>query len=289
MMSEKTTFARAVKMAESGSFDGNYGAVRGLVRGSARLLGAYGVASDEWSQIAEDAGLPGARWRDPKAQDVVAQATFDRLYAKYGDWRLVAVAWKGGEALADAVAVDPRIIEDRALAPLKGYASQVMRYASEDIKVNQPRNRDGSAISANRFPISTDLAPADQVGVNTGVRTAEDSLREMLTMARNAQRRRAAGEAEVGDARMAGGQERREQDQPIFPDATAAQITSSVPDPRARTLLEQLKEVLFPTRVGLSDLSSADVGGPGQVIDRREQTEKPPSPSAASASPNRPT
>lgn len=192
----KTTFARAIKNAETGSFEGNYRAVRGLVRKNARLVGAYGIPTDMWPQIAEYAGYPGARWQDPKAQDAVAQATFDALYSKYGDWRLVAIAWKAGEDIADAVVADPSLIHADELAEVRAYAQQVMRFAQEDVKINQPTDPNGNAIKAQAFPVNTKFAPPEPdpdapVPARTGG-SAQNTLVGMLKGMKQAQLSRMA-------------------------------------------------------------------------------------------------
>lgn len=131
-------FSKAIRAAESADREGDYAAVRGLVRGSARLLGAYGIPSDNWEALAEDAGYAGARWQDPRAQDAVVEYTFQRLYQKYGDWRLVAAAWKAGEEAADVIAQYPQLLKEKSMAPLKAYISQVMSHAREELTVNPP-------------------------------------------------------------------------------------------------------------------------------------------------------
>jgi hypothetical protein len=182
-VAEKTTFARAVKFAETGSFDGNYKAVRGRVR-NGRLVGAYGIASDEWDRLAEEAGYMGAAWRDPKAQDAVAQATFDALYSKYGDWRLVAIAWKAGEAVADVVRSTPSVLETEGMAPVREYATQVMRYAREDMVVSP--GTDGE--SPNREVFSPNTRNIVPDGLAPGASKARPVLTGMLRAMRDRQR-----------------------------------------------------------------------------------------------------
>lgn len=192
-MSEDLTFAAAVRAAESGSPKGNYEQIKGHVRGT-RLLGAYGIPGDEWSQMAADMGLEGARWNDPRAQDLVAKRYFDTLYRKYGDWRLVAVAWKAGENFADALTQNPSILNEPDYKPLKDYVGQVMRAAREDIEMNQPELPDGSPVEAGRFqPTLRGLEPTQ-----SPTRNAEDSLRKILTGMRDRVRSRAqAAEEQV--------------------------------------------------------------------------------------------
>lgn len=172
-MAEKHTLANAIKMAESGNSEGDYTKVGGLVRG-ARLIGAYQFPSDQWDQMAADVGLPGARWRDPRAQDLVARRTLDLLYQKYGDWRLVAVAWKAGEEIADLVAQDARLLDTEQLKPVKDYMRQVMEHARSDIEVNKPAQPDGTPIAPQRFqPTTQGLAREPRS-------SAEDTMRGIL-------------------------------------------------------------------------------------------------------------
>ena len=189
MADESDVFARGIRMAETGTAEGSYQRVSGLVRGSNRLLGAYAIASDDWSALASDAGMEGARWKDPKAQDLVAKRTFERLYDRYGDWRLVAVAWKAGEKIADAVANDPTILEHKKLAPVKSYARQVMKHAGKNLKVTKPTFRDGTPIPVESFPSETDgLVPAGQDEPVAPQDAAEQALREMLVAMRERER-----------------------------------------------------------------------------------------------------
>lgn len=169
-MAEDRTFAAAIRRAETGSFAGRYDAVRGRVREGARLVGAYGFASDEWDRLAEETGYPGAQWRSQAAQDAVAKRTFDALYSKYGDWRLVAIAWKGGEELADKVAADPSLLSHEGLKPVADYMAQVMAYANEDLAINQPVSPSGEPISPSRFRSTTNGLGSSgaSVGPTTG-------------------------------------------------------------------------------------------------------------------------
>lgn len=208
-MSEVGTFAAAIRTAETGSSRGDYARVHGRVR-QGRLIGAYGFPSDEWQLMASEAGLAGARWGDPRAQDVVARRMFEALYAKYGDWRLVAVAWKAGEEVADRVAADPSLLNAEPMKAVKEYVRQVMSHAQDEIAVNLPADDDGNQIRPDRFqPTMRGLeATSPQAG---GQSSAGDTLRGVLVALRDHQRTRAAAaepaEAET-DIRMS------ESDQP---------------------------------------------------------------------------
>lgn len=167
-MAEGPTFARAIKRAETGSFEGNYKSAR-VGQRPGRIIGAYGIASEFWDALAAQAGLEGANWRDPAAQDAVAESAFKALYEKYGDWRLVAIAWKAGEAVADAVAANPALLKDQRLVSVKEYAQKVMRFASEVVGTDQPTSPDGTPVRKKAFPINMDFAlPAPVEGEESG-------------------------------------------------------------------------------------------------------------------------
>ena len=129
-------FASAVRRVESSSPDGDYNQRKGMIRG-VRIVGAYGIAEDDWPSMAAEAGIPGARWQDARAQDMAARATFERLYRKYGDWRWVASAWKAGEQKTDVLFSDPGLIEFPELIPVKSYVDAIMTNAREAITTSQ--------------------------------------------------------------------------------------------------------------------------------------------------------
>lgn len=96
-------FAIAVRVAEHGkdakanyTFYGDW-----LPNRKTRLLGAYKIPANQWAELAASAGVAKADWRSSAVQDVVAKEQFARLYGKYQDWQLVALAWKAGEDAAD--------------------------------------------------------------------------------------------------------------------------------------------------------------------------------------------
>lgn len=68
-----------------------------------RMLGAYQISEANWGNWSRAAGIPGANWRDPAAQDRVARHQLRYYFDKYGDWGLVAAAWFGGEGAANAM------------------------------------------------------------------------------------------------------------------------------------------------------------------------------------------
>lgn len=214
-MSQVDVFMAAVRNEETGSPAGNYRSYRGPVR-EGRVVGAYGFATDFWDRLAGLAGLEGADWHDPKVQDKVARASFQALYDKYQDWRLVAIAWKGGAGLADAVAADPAILDNPHLTPVKSYAQKVMRHASAQLKQASP-DSDGEPIPTRAFRIGLKdlsapvaVAGSDEKGgepstqaAGGGLRPplpAQDALTSMLRARRNQLRDRVAQADEVANA-----------------------------------------------------------------------------------------
>lgn len=83
--------------------------------------GAYGITPENWRRWTTELGLTGAPWQSKQAQDMVAREKALQLYSRYGDWKLVALAWWGGTDLADDAATrgaDPSI-------PMMGEAAKV--------------------------------------------------------------------------------------------------------------------------------------------------------------------
>lgn len=103
-MEELETFMAAIRKLESGSLQGDYGAIGVPTSDGSRARGAYQIMDKYWDAWAAEAGIRGAQWRDPLAQDRVARYKFTQYYQTYGDWRLVAIAWFAGPGRANAVA-----------------------------------------------------------------------------------------------------------------------------------------------------------------------------------------
>ncbi len=57
--------------------------------------------SRNWDSWASQAGIAGADWRDPAAQDHVARYKMLQYFQTYGNWDLVAIAWFGGPGRAN--------------------------------------------------------------------------------------------------------------------------------------------------------------------------------------------
>ena len=86
-------FMAAIRALESSD---NYGAVGPTHPQYGRALGAYQIMEANWASWAKSAGIPGADWRDPAAQDKVARHQMLRYFNTYGSWDLVAIAWFAG-------------------------------------------------------------------------------------------------------------------------------------------------------------------------------------------------
>lgn len=89
------TFLSAIRKIETGSYEGEYLA-RGKPVAGTRPVGAYGILESEWAAWAAKAGIAGADWRDPRAQDRVASERAQTYFERFGSWDLAAIAWIGG-------------------------------------------------------------------------------------------------------------------------------------------------------------------------------------------------
>jgi hypothetical protein len=85
----------AIRRLESGSYEGDYGAIGRRVKGD-NARGAYQIMSKNWPSWSAMAGVPNADWRSRAAQDRVAAHMMASLYEQFRDWDLVAVAWYSG-------------------------------------------------------------------------------------------------------------------------------------------------------------------------------------------------
>ena len=68
-----------------------------------QALGAYGILDINWDVWSKQAGLDGADWHDPKAQDIVARYKVQEYFNKYNSWDLVSIAWFAGPNKAKEV------------------------------------------------------------------------------------------------------------------------------------------------------------------------------------------
>lgn len=86
-------FMQALRQFESGD---NYEALGKILKDGSRARGAYQIMDKFWAGWAAEAGLSGADWRDPAAQDAVARYKITKYFRELGDWRLVMTAWFAG-------------------------------------------------------------------------------------------------------------------------------------------------------------------------------------------------
>ncbi|WP_240732074.1 D-Ala-D-Ala carboxypeptidase family metallohydrolase [Egibacter rhizosphaerae] len=89
-------FLESIAQVESG---GQYH-IRGPQTRHGQPLGKYQILDSNWDNWAAEAGIPGADWRDPQAQDRVAQHKMLEYYQQFGSWDGVAVAWFAGPGRA---------------------------------------------------------------------------------------------------------------------------------------------------------------------------------------------
>lgn len=80
-----------------------YGNV-GRVEEGVRPFGAYGMLVENWDAWAAQAGVAGHDKFDPAAQDYVAAYWAQKLFQRYGDWDMVAMAWFAGAGQTDTAA-----------------------------------------------------------------------------------------------------------------------------------------------------------------------------------------
>lgn len=91
-------FMQSLGQLESGN---NYNAVGPNTGTYGRARGRWQIMEKIWPAWAREAGLRGASWADPAAQDQVARYKMSQYYKRYGSWDLVAVAWFAGPGRAD--------------------------------------------------------------------------------------------------------------------------------------------------------------------------------------------
>ena len=91
-----------IRNVESGSYRGNYSLSGPRFQGRS-YYGAYQIGTENWSQWAALAGIPGADMRSQQAQDQVAGYIVSEYYARYKDWDLAAMAWFAGSQEAAKV------------------------------------------------------------------------------------------------------------------------------------------------------------------------------------------
>lgn len=104
-LNELELFMAAIRRLESNTYEGDYAArgptVESGMYAGQKALGAYQIMPGNWAAWAAEAGIPGASWQSKAAQDAVARFKFTQYYQRFGDWRLVAIAWFAGPARAE--------------------------------------------------------------------------------------------------------------------------------------------------------------------------------------------
>lgn len=143
------SFMAAIRRMESGSYEGNYSVVNSI---GAR--GAYQILTDNWASWAKQAGIPGADWRDPRAQDTVARYKMIEYYNRYGSWDLVAMAWHGGPGTV------AEYLQTGQLGPrTTSYVSRYAGHMAEYERLHPTRPPAMSADAAERFTERTQSLP----------------------------------------------------------------------------------------------------------------------------------
>ena len=89
-------FLAAIRKAEGR----NYGET-GPSEEGVKPFGAYGMLTENWDAWSAGAGLAGHDKFDPEAQDYVASYWAQKLFKRYGDWDMVAMAWFAGAEQTD--------------------------------------------------------------------------------------------------------------------------------------------------------------------------------------------
>lgn len=112
----------AIRLIESGTPRGNYMA-RNRKSGA---TGAYQFMPRYWGWYAASAGYPNADIRDPRIQDAVATYHFIRLFKKYQDWDLVAIAWHGGEGMIPHYRQGNYHASDKYIDRMRAYMSEAV-------------------------------------------------------------------------------------------------------------------------------------------------------------------
>lgn len=127
-LNQLDVFMAAMRRLESGSFEGNYRAQN--VSGA---RGAYQIMTGNWASWASQAGVPGADWRDPAAQDAVARYKMTEYYRRFNDWNLVAIAWFAGPGAAASFQRGDRRILNRSdgNTTVSGYLKLINNYMDE--------------------------------------------------------------------------------------------------------------------------------------------------------------
>ncbi len=189
------SFAAAVRTAEHGSDEKRHYLFYGdwLPKAGTRLLGAYKIPANQWAQLAQDAGVLGADWRDPAVQDAVAKHNFARLYGKYQSWEPVAVAWKAGEDLADAMVDGQGVVADIPGDMGKTLGTYVSK-ATTGFDAGDPGPRPTKRIGSNPAFSQAEARPVRPA--NPPARPPSESLMPIMRMMKQGVQQRGAAVTE---------------------------------------------------------------------------------------------
>lgn len=141
---------------------GSYGVARG----------AYQILDSNWGGWAAEAGVGGANWKDPAAQDTVAAYKMNQYYEKYGDWRLVAAAWFAGSGTADRLAANG-INDTEALMRSDALGTTVGGYINKAVRLMNSSTTGGSPGAAPTTPAAP---PGGQAGPTTATPPSADLI-----------------------------------------------------------------------------------------------------------------
>lgn len=102
-------------------------------------VGAYGILLSAWPQLANNIGIPGASWRDPRAQDRVAMSKMSFDADRLGSLDMVPVSWRFGYKVAKEltdrnITTVPAMGKNKDLRPIADY----MRSAEESMRATGP-------------------------------------------------------------------------------------------------------------------------------------------------------
>tara|TARA_Y200000002_G_C22433949_1_gene559243 strand:- start:13 stop:741 length:729 start_codon:yes stop_codon:yes gene_type:complete len=98
-------------------------------------LGAYGILDINWKKWAKEAGLQGADWHDPKAQDTVAKFKVQQYFDRFNSWDAVSVAWFAGPNKAKQLVDNGTInfdLTDANGQSIKDYVDEMNTKISEE-------------------------------------------------------------------------------------------------------------------------------------------------------------
>jgi len=109
-------------------------------------LGAYGILDINWNKWAKQAGVEGADWHDPVAQDTVAKFKVQEYFNKYNSWDAVSVAWFAGPGKANTLVKEGTINfneSDNQGLSVREYVDSMNNLISEELmNIEVPTNND---------------------------------------------------------------------------------------------------------------------------------------------------